>query len=571
MRKQTKLVAVLSTAALLALGASMSSFAATGWQEENGTWVYYDRNGDLETEKWQKSGENWFYLNEDGEMATDYLVEDNDNYFYVDENGAMVTNQWVSFENEDYDGDDDEEPMNHWYYFGSNGKAYKSSSSGNNASFKTVNGKKYIFDDEGKMLYGWVDDSGDRVTGDDDWRDGVYYCGDENDGAQRVGQWEYLDITDNNYDSTDVGISSDNLFDDEDQTRWFYFKTNGKKMTSEKGKTINGRKYSFDENGRMNAEWVNWEATPTEATASQGTADYTRGFRYYGTPEDGARVTKGWFQVVPDSYVSVDDYDDDETNWYYSDKDGKLVAGEIKTINSKKYAFDSYGVMQSGLRAIMFETNDAGKYSTTKIAGVYEDDDLSSDLHFDTEDNFKANVSRLYANDYKLYYFGNDNDGAMKTGKQSITIDGDSFTFLFNKSGSGKGVGKFGIDDDKYYAGGMLMAADKDDKYSVVKTTKVNGEFAEIRLLTTEEFIDDVDAVSEIPTGKESDYDEYYNVEDQAKTTTTQDGDDSTEVSYRLVNTSGNVQKSKSKAKDGDDRCYKVNGSKEITAVFVES
>lgn len=113
--------------------------------------------------------------------------------------------------------------MNHWYYFGANGKAYKSSSTGNNASFKTVNGKKYIFDDEGKMLYGWVDDSGDRVTGDDDWREGVYYCGDENDGAQRVGQWEYLDIVDNNYDSSpEIGVSSDNLFDDEDQTRWFY-------------------------------------------------------------------------------------------------------------------------------------------------------------------------------------------------------------------------------------------------------------------------------------------------------------------------------------------------------------
>ena len=37
MRKQTKLVAVLSTAALLAIGASMTSFAATGWQEEDGT------------------------------------------------------------------------------------------------------------------------------------------------------------------------------------------------------------------------------------------------------------------------------------------------------------------------------------------------------------------------------------------------------------------------------------------------------------------------------------------------------------------------------------------------------
>ena len=37
MRKQTKLVAVLSTAALLAIGASMTSFVAAGWAEEDGT------------------------------------------------------------------------------------------------------------------------------------------------------------------------------------------------------------------------------------------------------------------------------------------------------------------------------------------------------------------------------------------------------------------------------------------------------------------------------------------------------------------------------------------------------
>ena len=76
MKKQTKLVAVLSTAALLAIGASMTSFAATGWAEEDGTWVYYDRNGDKVTDKWAKSGNNWYYLDSNGEMAVDTLIED---------------------------------------------------------------------------------------------------------------------------------------------------------------------------------------------------------------------------------------------------------------------------------------------------------------------------------------------------------------------------------------------------------------------------------------------------------------------------------------------------------------
>lgn len=46
---------------------------------------------------------------------------------------------------------------------------------------------------------------------------------------------------------------------------------------------------------------------------------------------------------------------------------------------------------------------------------------------------------------------------------------------------------------------------------------------------------------------------------------------DTATTQYRLVNTSGSIQKNKNKAKDGDDRCFKIGNSKEIEAVFVES
>ncbi len=54
MRKQTKLVAVLSAAALLAIGASMTSFAAAHWDQQDGEWVFVDRNGDRMTDVWKK-------------------------------------------------------------------------------------------------------------------------------------------------------------------------------------------------------------------------------------------------------------------------------------------------------------------------------------------------------------------------------------------------------------------------------------------------------------------------------------------------------------------------------------
>lgn len=551
MRKQTKLVAVLSTAALLALGASMSSFAATGWQEENGTWVYYDKSGDKETEKWEKSGDNWFYLNENGEMSTDAVVEYSDNYYYVDENGSMVANKWVSVENNDHDGDDKDEPTNHWYYFGANGKAYKTSTSSSTASFKTVNGKNYVFDEDGKMLYGWINKEGTRETGDDAWKEGVYYCGDENDGAQNIG-WKFIDIIDEDYNAEPTeGFSSKNTFDDENQTRWFYFKGNGKRIVDEKGKTINGKKYSFDILGRMNAEWVAWDATPSRATASQGTADYTSSWRFYGSPEDGARVTKGWFKVVPDESLQKGKFDDDEDYWYYSDKDGKLVASEIKTINGKKYLFDNFGRMKDGLKFVKFAAD-----STTDIAetdGILSDDDRK-DAKFDTVDNYRNSANTLLNDTYHAFYFGNGDDGSMKTGKQSLSIDGEAANFSFVKSGSFKGEGKTGVDSDKYYLAGMLLKADKDDKYAVIEIDKsVEGKVG-YSLLTTDEFVKKVGGTKTSDKNNSEIWNINYN---------------SDKVDYKLVNTAGSVQSGKTKAKDGNDRCYSQKGQT-IVKVFVE-
>ena len=75
MRKQTKLVAVLSAAALLAMGASMTSFAA-GWEKDDaGVWHYYDSDDEMVTDEWKKDGGKWFHLDEDGEMETDMRMK----------------------------------------------------------------------------------------------------------------------------------------------------------------------------------------------------------------------------------------------------------------------------------------------------------------------------------------------------------------------------------------------------------------------------------------------------------------------------------------------------------------
>ena len=92
--------------------------------------------------------------------------------------------------------DEDDEPEHYWYYFQANGKALKQGDS-STVALKTVNGKKYAFDDEGKMLYGWVAaDNAERIddTDGDAFKDGDYYFGGEDDGAMTTG-WLLMDIT----------------------------------------------------------------------------------------------------------------------------------------------------------------------------------------------------------------------------------------------------------------------------------------------------------------------------------------------------------------------------------------
>lgn len=569
MKKQTKLVAVLSTASLLAIGASMTSFAATGWVEEDGTWVYYNRDGERATNEWKKSGNSWYYLDDAGEMAIDQLIEDDDDYYYVDINGVMATNQWVALENEDAGQDD--EPDQNWYYFQANGKALTNGSN-DHVALKTINGKKYAFDDEGKMLWGWVNaDSAEHIdnTDGDAFKEGDYYFGSSDDGAMTVG-WLQMDIT---YEEATSDYEIAPVFnDDEDQTRWFYFKSNGKKVKAEDGdvqksRTINGRKYEFDEYGAMTAEWSLDVESASKAgvatdysTASDNgvSAKYAREWRYFNSVEDGSRVSKGWFKVVAAEYLNYDKYNDDEDAWYYADGSGNLYAGEFKTIKGKKYAFQNDGRMVSGLKFIDVEKEKVGNM----IARGDDDDEWP----FDTEDDFLENAPKYEDAGFKCYYFGDGEDGAMKTGRTTIEIDGDNYTFNFETSGSKKGRGTTGVDDDKIYQSGMLLKAGSDEKYQVVMAVKGGYNKLDDAL----DFIGEVGAKLTAPdsvdldslgiTRKAEDIDELYVVPEAERNSDR----------YILVNTSGKIIDRKSRNKDGNDFIYCVNASGKILAIYTE-
>ncbi len=448
MRKQTKLVAVASAAALLAIGASMTSFAATGWVEEDGVWYYYDKDGNRVEDEWKKSGDNWYWLDseEDGSMATSKLIDDDGDIYYVDANGVMVTNTWVKVVNEDQDNDNDPAEYR-YYYMQSNGKAYKASESGNTKT-RTIDGKRYAFDADGKMLYGWVNESSELVNDQSGWMNASYYFGGWEDGAMKTG-WQKINVFDAYGD------------EDDDADKWFYFKSNGKVFKNEDAgeeyatKKINGKTYGFDEYGVMIYEWNT--ATGENASASN--------WSYFRSPEDGARVTKGWFKVVPDEDFDQENYDDENEKWYYANGDGTLETSVIKKINGKYYAFDENGAMLSGLVALVVDGGD--------IRAVVDDEVDSDDL-----DNIIDGTHNDWVTGANLYYFGSadnaDNDGAMKTGNTTINLDGDNYSFHFATNGGAdtRGAGSNGLVKKVYYKFGKKMAASAEDKYRAVTITE---------------------------------------------------------------------------------------------------
>ena len=424
MRKQTKLVAALSATALLAIGASAVTFAA-GWNNSTGEWQYLDNDGNAVADAWRKSGDYWFYLGSDGNMAKNEVVQNNDDYYFVNGDGAMVTNQWVSFDESTEDGND-----KRWMYFGADGKAYRDRNDKLTISdIKTINGKKYLFDQEGKMLYGWLGDESALVNGDDAWTTAKYYYGGFDDGSAQHG-WVQLTVNDNG----------------EDSTAWFYFDDNGK-ISRDKKKTINGQTYYFDEKGRMIEDW----STATKMSGSSFSAKPMATDSIVYVNGDGGARKNQWIWAVPSSEISSTDNDNETYSWWYADNSGKLIKNKLKKIKGKVYAFDEVGRMLGGLQV--------------GHPGAFESG-------YDAETGYTDGTGLRFAADSTLgdiYYFSGDyeKDGSRKTGYQKVDFDDDTYQMYFNNDG--RAAKNYVNKIKKYAQNGIVLAANNDDSnYALV-------------------------------------------------------------------------------------------------------
>ena len=420
MRKQTKLVAVLSAAALLAVGASMTSFA--GWEkDEDGIWHYYDSDDEMVEDEWRKDGSKWFYLDEDGNMATDTWVDDE---YYVGSDGAMLKNAWIKT-TADEDVSDPDDDGDHWYYFDNKGKKVTDDD-------QKINGKTYYFDEDGEMLYGWHEENGN-----------VFYLGTEDEGWRAENQWLWLEKPGDADDDDDEEQILDCADEDEcDDEGWYWFGSSGKMYKDAGKKKVNGRYYMFNEHGQMLYEWINnkkvsaGSGTPGNAhldgnaTAGSATID---DMLYYNIVEEGWRGD-GWYEIDGSEDVG----EDSDTDWYFiddgevkhadadgsdfatNDDDGPVHVARIKVDSSKgkKYfAFNEKGQMQTGLQYM--------------------------------------------AEDKGFYYF--DENGYMQDGKVSdVECDDDDYNFYFNTKNGSNGQGYTGEKDNYLYFNGKRLEADDD-------------------------------------------------------------------------------------------------------------
>ena len=419
MRKQTKLVAVLSAAALLAVGASMTSFA--GWEkDEDGIWHYYDSDDEMVEDEWRKDGSKWFYLDEDGNMATDTWVDDE---YYVGSDGAMLKNAWIKTTPDD-DVSDPDDDGDHWYYFDNKGKKVTDDD-------QKINGKTYYFDEDGEMLYGWHEESGD-----------VFYLGTEDEGWRAESQWLWLEKPGDADDDDDEEQILDCADEDEcDDEGWYWFGSSGKMYKDSGKKKVNGRYYMFNEHGQMLYEWINNKkvevGTPGNAhldgnaTAGSATID---DMLYYNVVEEGWRGD-GWYEIDGSEDVG----EDSDTDWYFFD-DGEAEHADADGSDFATYDEDGAAVHVARIKV---DSSKGKKYFAFNEKGQ-----MQTGLQYMAEDK-------------GFSYF--DENGYMQDGKVSdVECDDDTYNFYFNTKNGSNGQGYTGEKDNYLYFNGKRLEADDD-------------------------------------------------------------------------------------------------------------
>ena len=442
MRKQTKIAAVVSAAALLALGASMTSFAASKgtWMMVDGEWYCYDKNGDAYTNVFCSSNGKEYYVGDDGQLVRSEWVDYDGSYYFVNSSGAKITNDWRLTTPYDDDSADEDE---YWYYL--------KKTTGKPATGKqsNINGQIYLFNNEGQLQHGWVaatDTNGAKfvqLDKEDDEKSmsaagnaAVYYCGDEDDGHAKKNKWTKT-------------WPPDNTSEEDDDKEWFWFDKDGVLFRSGENK------------GSATASDA-WKYKLDEGTLKKDTNESTG--------------------VISKKKVSSKDY--------WSTKDGVMLS-KFYLINDAMYYFGGSddGSMKTGSQSIKDNTGDTYKFY------FYTKDQAASYKTPDGKHGLSKGAGVVGNQGNKLYWYGLPIQADdYKYQVATITINGTDYSFIVNSNGTIQHSAntEYKEDGEVLVKTGAYTQKDKDGKDVVIPTTFVKDGQAKYAIEDTKTIKKDV-------------------------------------------------------------------------------
>lgn len=260
--------------------------------DDNNNKYYVDSDGAMVTNGWRQLSTDdgdavWYYFGADGKALTgrsDRLskkVIDGKTYAF-DENGAMLTG-FVKQNGETVNPDSEDTFAEAMYYFGADGAMYQNQwlryeDVGLNAGYsdlaqrnyseydemwlyfdqrgkkvaarditaskvREINGKNYAFDENGIMIprLAKIDATLVATRSNADIR----YGSEDKDGEVKGDHWAFM-VPNEDMDADDYNLQE-----------YSWFRTNNKgKVYKDRIKEVNGRKYAFDEIGRMQTQFV---------------------------------------------------------------------------------------------------------------------------------------------------------------------------------------------------------------------------------------------------------------------------------------------------------------------------
>jgi N-acetylmuramoyl-L-alanine amidase len=110
MNRWMRRISVFTSALLLSVSLTIPVFAEneTGWVSKGGNWYYYSKNGTLAKNQWLKIGGNLYWMNADGTMRRNEWIEREKTWYYLSASGAAasgwqeINGKWYFFDKETF-------------------------------------------------------------------------------------------------------------------------------------------------------------------------------------------------------------------------------------------------------------------------------------------------------------------------------------------------------------------------------------------------------------------------------------------------------------------------------------